>query len=138
MNLRNTIQSLLPVQIFLCYCFCISGFLINFIQLLTWIFIWPFHQRLYRRINYYLATLIWSRKFDIFFIEITLGLELTFLYSWWSNSDLIIYVDRNDLEHLKHEYALNLVNHRYEIDWLIGLVTAQRLGLLGVNFIFIY
>lgn len=36
------------------------------------------------------------------------------------------------METLKHEYALNLVNHRYEIDWLIGLTAAQRLGLLGV------
>jgi hypothetical protein len=44
-------------------------------------------------------------------------------------------MDPKDLEHLKHEYALNLVNHRYEIDWLVGLVIAQRLNLLEVNFI---
>jgi hypothetical protein len=60
-------------------------------------------------------------------------LELTFLYSWWSYSDINVYADPKDLECLKHEYALNLVNHRYEIDWLVGMVAAQKLGLIGVN-----
>jgi hypothetical protein len=61
------------------------------------------------------------------------SLELTFLYSWWANSEITVYADPEDLESLKREYALNLVNHRYEIDWLIGLVAAQKLGLLGVK-----
>jgi hypothetical protein len=61
-------------------------------------------------------------------------IELTFLYSWWSNSDITVYADPKDIEHLKNEYAINLTNHRYEIDWLVGLVTAQKLGLLGVKF----
>ena len=72
----NAIQSFLPVQIFLCYCFCVSGLLINVIQLITWILIWPFNKKLYRQINYHLGTLLWSRKwrrtketfdFDLFF-----------------------------------------------------------------------
>lgn len=46
---------------------------------------------------------------------------------------MTVYVDPKDLEYLKHEYALNLTNHRYEIDWLVGMVTAQKLGLLGVS-----
>ena len=58
----TTIQGSFPVQIFICYCFFISGFLVNFLQLISWILIWPINHRLYRRINYYLATLIWSRK----------------------------------------------------------------------------
>ena len=64
---------------------------------------------------------------NLFFIE------LTCLYTWWSYSDIAVYVDPKDLEYLKHEYALNLVNHRYEIDWLVGMVAAQKLGLLGVD-----
>lgn len=60
------------------------------------------------------------------------SLELTFLYSWWAKSEITVYVDPEDLQSLKQEYALNLVNHRYEIDWLVGLVAAQKLGLLGV------
>jgi hypothetical protein len=58
----NIIQSLLPVQIFVTYCFVISGLIVNFIQLLAWIFIWPFSKQLYRRVNFYLGTLLWSRK----------------------------------------------------------------------------
>ncbi|CAF1177749.1 unnamed protein product [Rotaria sordida] len=113
----NTIQSLLPMQIFICYCFVISGLIVNFVQLLTCIFIWPFSKQIYRRINYHLGTLLWS--------------QLTFLYSWWSDSNVTVYVDPQDLKHLQHEYSIILVNHRYEIDWLLGLVVAQELGILG-------
>ncbi|CAF4182815.1 unnamed protein product, partial [Adineta steineri] len=116
-RILTAIQSLIPIQIFIGYCFCVSGFLVNFIQLLSKIIIWPFHKQLYRRINYYLGTLLWS--------------QLTFIYTWWADSDVTVFVDPKDLEYLKHEYALNLVNHRYEIDWLVGLVTAQKLGILG-------
>ncbi len=74
-------------------------------------------------------------KFNLNILLNLFCVELTFLYSWWADSDITIYMDPKDLEHLKHEYALNLVNHRYEIDWLVGLVIAQRLNLLEVNFI---
>ncbi len=60
--------------------------------------------------------------------------ELTFLYSWWADSNVTVYVDPKDLEDLKHEYSIILVNHRYEIDWLLGLVVSQEIGLLGVRF----
>ena len=132
----NAIQSFLPVQIFLCYCFCVSGLLINFVQFLSWILIWPFNKRLYRQINYHLAALLWSRKWKtepIRLFDLVFSSELTFLYSWWAKSEITIYADPKDLELLKHEYALNLVNHRYEIDWLVGMVAAQKLGLLGVT-----
>ena len=60
-RLFGSIQALFPVQIFICYCFCMSGFLVNILQLLSWIVIWPLNKRLYRQVNYYLATMIWSR-----------------------------------------------------------------------------
>jgi hypothetical protein len=60
--------------------------------------------------------------------------ELTFLYSWWADSNVTVYVDPKDIEHLKREYSIILVNHRYEIDWLLGLVVAQEIGILGVCF----
>lgn len=62
-KLLNSFQSLLPAQIFIGYCFTISGLIVNFAQLLTCIFIWPFSKQLYRRVNYYLGTLLWSRKY---------------------------------------------------------------------------
>ncbi|UJR08668.1 hypothetical protein I4U23_012926 [Adineta vaga] len=116
-NRLRTIQSLLPVQIFIGYCFVITGLIVNIVQLLSWIFIWPFSKTLYRRVNYHLGALLWS--------------QLTFLYSWWSNSDIKLYVDPKDIKDLPKEYAIILVNHRYEIDWLVGLVVAQKIGILG-------
>lgn len=63
----------------------------------------------------------------------TFDLEMTFLYSWWSNSDVQVFADRKEIEALQGEHAMILVNHRYEIDWLLGLVVSQQLGLLGVS-----
>ncbi|CAF3236758.1 unnamed protein product [Rotaria socialis] len=116
-KLLTAIQSLLPVQIFICYCFVVSGLIVNFAQFLSWIFIWPFSRKMYRRINYHLGALLWS--------------QLTFLYSWWSDSTIKIYANPQDVKDLQSEYAIILVNHRYEIDWLVGLVAAQEIGLLG-------
>lgn len=62
--------------------------------------------------------------------------DMTFLYSWWSSSNVTVYVDPNDLKALQREYAIILVNHRYDIDWLLGLVVAQEIGLLGVSLLF--
>jgi len=58
--------------------------------------------------------------------------ELTFLYSWWSDSNIRVFCDDKDLQYLRQEYSICLVNHRYEIDWLIGLVVSQKIGILGV------
>jgi len=61
-------------------------------------------------------------------------LDFTFLYLYWANSDLTIYSDPKEIEYLQQEYALNLPNHRYEIDWLVALVINKRFRLLGVTF----
>ena len=57
----SSVQSALPVQLFICFCFCVSGVLGTFAQLLSFICLWPFSKRIYRQVNYHLATLIWSR-----------------------------------------------------------------------------
>ena len=56
----HRLQSFLPIQLFLAYCFCVSDLLVNAFQLLTWIVIWPWNKSSYGRLNYHLATLIWS------------------------------------------------------------------------------
>ncbi|CAF3968300.1 unnamed protein product [Adineta steineri] len=116
-NSISKIQSLLPVQIFIGYCFIVTGLIVNFIQLLTWICIWPFSKQLYRRINYYLGASLWS--------------QLTSLYTWWSGSSVTLFADPKDIKELQHESSIILVNHRYEIDWLVGMVAAQQTGILG-------
>jgi hypothetical protein len=62
------------LQLVCCYAFIVSGLIVNFLQLLTLIFIWPFNKHLYRRINYYLAYSFLSSNYYLpninFFIEI--------------------------------------------------------------------
>ncbi len=53
-----------------------------------------------------------------------------------SNSDIIVYIKPEDLEKLRKENSIWLGNHRYAIDWLLGWVFTQRLGLAGVCFFF--
>jgi hypothetical protein len=59
---------------------------------------------------------------------------MTFLYSYWANSELIMCGDPKDFEYIQQESALCLSNHRGEIDWLTGLVFLERFHLLGVNY----
>jgi len=116
-SLGHYFKGLIVVQLFLGYVFLVSGLFINLLQFLSACFIWPFNRTLYRKINYHLATVIWS--------------QMTFVYQWWSNSDLIVYIKPEDLEKIRQENSMWLGNHRYEVDWLLGWVVTQRLGLAG-------
>jgi hypothetical protein len=78
----RSLKGLVVVQLFLGYVFLISGLLVNFLQFLSACFIWPFNRALYRKINYHLATIIWSRKFSK---------QKKDLYL------IIIYIYRNDI-----------------------------------------
>ncbi len=65
------------------------------------------------------------------------GINLLLIYCFRlsrSNSDLIVYIKPEDLEKMGRENAIWLGNHRYEVDWLLGWVVTQRLGLAGVSF----
>ncbi len=62
-SLIRSLKGLSIVQLFLGYVFLVSGLLINLLQFLSACFIWPFNRALYRKINYHLATIIWSRKY---------------------------------------------------------------------------
>ena len=57
-----SLKGLIPVQLFLGYVFVISGLFVNFLQFLSACLIWPLNRSLYRKLNYHLATIIWSRK----------------------------------------------------------------------------
>lgn len=58
--------------------------------------------------------------------------ELVFIADWWSNSKLYIYVDEDvRKKYLGKEHALLLMNHTYEIDWLVGWMLCEKVGVLG-------
>jgi lysophosphatidic acid acyltransferase / lysophosphatidylinositol acyltransferase len=57
--------------------------------------------------------------------------ELVFIPDWWSNSVTNIYISEEDLAHCGNEHVLLLMNHYYEIDWLIGWVFCEKRKVLG-------
>lgn len=61
-------------------------------------------------------------------------LELVFIGDWWSGSRVILYIDKDDFKkYWGKEHACCVMNHTYEIDWLIGWMLCDRLELLGVS-----
>lgn len=109
-------QNIFP-QLVLSYCFLVSGLFVNFIELLTLVFIWPLNKNLYRKLNYYLGYSIWS--------------NLTCLAQWWAECDFDFFCADEDVPYLGKESALSLLNHKYDVDWLMGWLLCQRISLLG-------
>lgn len=53
---------------------------------------------------------------------------------WWSGSDIEMFVDsKEDLNMIGKENAFCVMNHKYDIDWLMGWILCQRVNLLGVR-----
>lgn len=57
---------------------------------------------------------------------------------WWANVDLTLYIDKDDYDkYWGKEHAYCVMNHTYEIDWLLGWMIADRIRLVGVSIYFI-
>jgi hypothetical protein len=53
---------------------------------------------------------------------------------WWASTDLIVYIDKEELErYYGKEHGFLIMNHRYEVDWLMGWVLCDRVNILGVS-----
>ncbi|PUZ67271.1 hypothetical protein GQ55_3G421700 [Panicum hallii var. hallii] len=104
--------------------FLLSGLIVNSVQAVLFMSIRPLSKSLYRRINRFLAELLW--------------LQLIWLVDWWagvksfnSNSAGTIVADQETYQLTGKKHALIISNHRSDIDWLIGWILAQRSGCLG-------
>ncbi|ETN67995.1 1-acylglycerol-3-phosphate acyltransferase [Anopheles darlingi] len=102
-------------------CFAISfftsGLIINTVQCILYVGLKPFNKHLYRTIGYYLCYSFYS--------------QLVFLADWWSNTTLNLYISDEDMKHCGTEHVLLLMNHTYEIDWLIGWMFCEKVRVLG-------
>ncbi|OWF45925.1 1-acyl-sn-glycerol-3-phosphate acyltransferase delta-like isoform X2 [Mizuhopecten yessoensis] len=98
------------------YTFVVSTLIINFLMVLT-LLIWPFDRKLFRKINYILGYSSWS--------------QFTCIAQWWSGCDIILYIDQKDRLFAGKEHILVLMNHTYEIDWLMLWILSERYGVLG-------
>ncbi|KAI5673583.1 hypothetical protein M9H77_13947 [Catharanthus roseus] len=97
--------------------FLLSGLIVNFLQMLLFILVRPLSKNIYRRVNKEVTELLW--------------LEIIWLFDWWANIKVELYIDPEMLDLMGKEHALLISNHRSDIDWLIGWVLAQRFGCLG-------
>ncbi|KAK3098337.1 hypothetical protein FSP39_018577 [Pinctada imbricata] len=116
MGLTSDIKSWSIWFVLFTYIYFVSTLIVNFLQLCSLI-IWPFDKTLYRKVNYNLAYLSWC--------------QYTSLGQWWSNSECYLHVDPDERKHFAKESIIVVMNHKYEIDWLMAWVLSERYGLLG-------
>jgi len=117
--MANSWKELTVLHVLLFISFLLSGLFINGIQLLLFIVVvrGAGNRRLFRSINYYLVYAIYA--------------QLLFLADWWSGSTVSYYCDKETLESLGQEHAVILMNHHYELDWLLGWMVGDRASVLG-------
>lgn len=61
-------------------------------------------------------------------------LVLVCLVDWWSGTKLYIYAKRDEFDkYFGKEHAYCVMNHTYEVDWIMGWMVTERLRMLGVG-----
>lgn len=106
--------------IHLCFAitFFTSGLIINFVQCVLYIFLRPFNKYIYRKINYYLCASFYA--------------QVVFLAEWWSGTEILTYVDKNEFDnYYGKEHAYCVMNHTFEVDWLMGWMFCDKIKCLG-------
>ncbi|CRL03981.1 CLUMA_CG017100, isoform A [Clunio marinus] len=104
-------------QLFILSTILTSGLVMNVIQLLLHILIKPFNKRLFHTLMYY-ANWTWLS-------------QCVFIADYWSNSELIIHCKKETLDKVGKEHHFGLMNHCYEIDWLIAWLLLEKFECLG-------
>ncbi|XP_039293293.1 1-acyl-sn-glycerol-3-phosphate acyltransferase gamma [Nilaparvata lugens] len=98
--------------------FFLSGLVINAAQCVLYYGLRPFSKHAYRKVNYYLAYSLYS--------------QLVFMAEWWSGTDVHIYIDKDDFDkYYGKEHGYLVMNHRYDVDWLVGWIFCDRIKVLG-------
>ena len=60
--------------------------------------------------------------------------EFTFLGQWWAGSNCTIHCENpDDIHMIGKEHSIVLMNHKYDIDWLMGWILSERMAMLGVS-----
>ena len=55
---------------------------------------------------------------------------------WYAESEVNVYFeDIRDLKYIGRENTLAVMNHKYDIDWLMAWNMSERYGLLGVSWV---
>jgi len=110
------------LHLILCITFCVSSLLINAVQVLLYVTLRPLNRSLYRSINYYLIYGIMA--------------QVLFIAEWWSGSEVRVFADPADRQLWGKEHSLIIMNHTYEVDWLVGWMVADSASILGASKVF--
>ena len=89
-----------------------SGAFVNVLELLTF-FIRPFSRETFRRVNKTLISLHWP--------------ILVWLIEKWANIEIVVYGDPIP----DNETMIGILNHRSDVDWMIGFAVCGRHCALG-------
>ncbi|XP_076759303.1 1-acyl-sn-glycerol-3-phosphate acyltransferase gamma [Xylocopa sonorina] len=118
MSLLLALKQSSIVRLMFAITFFTSGLIVNFFQFILYFGLRPFSRYFYRKINYYLCYSLFS--------------HVVFLVEWWSGTTYILYSTKESVEkYYGTEHGYLLMNHQYEIDWLIGWCFCDYFGLLG-------
>lgn len=108
------------LSILACYMtivFLFSGLFLNFLQLVLYLTLYKTNRRLYRKINYYLIYFSW--------------IQILSVYEWRSNSSVKMYGSEESLQKFGKEHCIVVMNHKYDIDWLVCWFVTNHLRMMG-------
>ena len=60
--------------------------------------------------------------------------DLTAMAQYWSGMNVDLYMSKEDFHMFNNEHFVCVMNHKYDIDWMIGWIICQRIAFLGVSF----
>ncbi|KAF3708337.1 1-acyl-sn-glycerol-3-phosphate acyltransferase delta [Channa argus] len=116
MGLLQLLKSQFICHLIICYVFLVSGLFINLLQLCT-LPLRLVNKQLARRVNIVLAYCISS--------QMVAALE------WWSGTECTLYTDLESYPFYGKENAIVVMNHSFDIDFLLGWTFCERYGVLG-------
>ncbi|KAJ6225040.1 hypothetical protein RDWZM_003585 [Blomia tropicalis] len=117
-NTWRKIANSIPMRIFVGLTFFISGLFINIIQAILFMTLAYFNVELYRKINYYLTYTIWA--------------QIVAMSDWWAGAQVNYYfADERSRKFMGTRHSMFVMNHNYEIDWLVSWLITDRYHMLG-------
>lgn len=116
-GLLKAIQRSTFSHIFMVFTLFNCGIATNIVQCILYYTIRPLNMKLFQHINYYLLYSLHSL--------------IVFILEWWSNCDVKVFTDPETMKKIGTEDSILIVNHTYDIDWMLGWVLAERLSILG-------
>lgn len=61
--------------------------------------------------------------------------EIVFIGEWWSSSTCAILTDDETWSKMGKEHAIVIMNHSFEVDWLMGWLVCEQSRLLAVSYV---